>query len=196
MEISSLLILKPNYRISVDPRVRLQFDVGPYTVKTASHFEEIHEAISLRTRVFGEEYQVDRFKTSLDIDRHDFECDHLIIVNRATSKVVGTYRLLCSTWAKSFYSETEFELGEFLSESGVKLEIGRACIDPEFRSGAVLLSLWRGVILYAQKVNAAYIFGTTSINTEAKAEIDGLLNELKAQNLWSDRWNVQPRAAS
>lgn len=59
--------------------------------------------------------------------------------------VVGTYRLLSPKGAKDFggyYSENEFDLSRLKSLSDVVVEAGRACIDPHFRSGAVLMLLW------------------------------------------------------
>src|SRR5262245_58318634 len=70
----------------------------------------------LRFRVFAEELgaRVPSAADGVDRDEFDAHCEHLILRDRLTAEVVGTYRILSDTAAARvgrFYSAGEFDLG-------------------------------------------------------------------------------------
>ena len=47
---------------------------------------------------------------------------------------------------------TEFDLGNIPDSDGDKLEMGRACIHPDFRSGFTFIALWKGLAGYISNI--------------------------------------------
>lgn len=84
----------------------------------------------------------------IDRDRFDRHCRHLIVTEKERGRIVGTYRVLSGAGAAAaggFYSEEEFEVHGLRQLRGEVCEVGRSCVDPEFRSGAVVALLWSGL---------------------------------------------------
>lgn len=180
---------------NVEPFVRIRINGGRYLIKTVDSVNELEDVLRMRGEVFGAEYGLDRPASSLDVDHYDFQCDHLVIKARETGECVGTYRMLCSTFTRDFYSENEFELSEFLASPGVKLELGRACIRKEHRKGAVLSLLWRGIVQYAIETRADYLFGCSSVKTESYRDSQNLSEAFLREGKLATDWNIRPKAA-
>ncbi len=176
----------------IDPFVKLEIKNARYCIKTVDQIYELEKVLSLRQKIFASEYQLADLGMAFDIDRHDFKCDHLIIKENESDQIIGTYRLLCSSFTQDFYSANEFHLDEFLSAPGVKLELGRACIDPEHRKGSVLSLLWRGIVQYALETKADYLFGCSSVKTESYLSSQNINEALRRENKWSLNWNIGP----
>jgi putative hemolysin len=175
-----------------EPYVRMVVENSKYIIKTADSMSELLDVLAFRGRIFAEEYNAPIASGALDIDRHDFQCDHLIIKTRDTDQIVGTYRMLCSRFTQDFYSSNEFSIGEFLSTEGVKLELGRACIAKEHRKGAVLHLLWRGVIQYAMETKADYLFGCSSVKTESYGASMVIRDDLEKNGNLCQQWSIEP----
>lgn len=161
------LINDEAYR-AIRPHVPLYIEKDRFLLKTVSNVEELRESLKLRHDTFFVEYKGEFNPSGLDMDEFDLICDHLIVIDKqevSSMKVVGTYRMISSTFSKRFYSQTEFNIDGFLALSGEKLELGRACIDQDYRNGAVINLLWRGVMEYARKTNSSYLFGCSSVKT-------------------------------
>lgn len=174
------------------PKVIVDFTRGHYQVKTARTKEEVLEALSLRHEIFHGEFMGGEAGAGIDIDRYDAFSDHLCIIDLRLSKIVGTYRLLSSEFTNSFYSESEFQLAQFLSIPGRKLELGRACVHKDYRSGLVISLLWRGIGNYMQQSGARYLFGCASVKTLNVAEILGVHRSLVENEVASDQYAVRP----
>src|SRR5262249_9755827 len=123
-------------------------------VRLARTAREVDAAQALRYRVFYEEMGARAAPAVLaarrDRDRFDAHCDHLIIVDHAGAEgaVIGPYRLLRREGAArlgGFYTETEFDIAKLVNQPGEILELGRSCVDPAYRTRAVMQHLWRGI---------------------------------------------------
>lgn len=148
-------------------KIEIYNDKGPFILKTVTDSEELIEALRLRYQVFHRE-MIGKTKTSgIDVDEYDFICDHLIIQEKKTGKIVGTYRLNCSLFSNQFYSANEFNLRRVLEMPGTKLELGRACIHKDYRRGIVISMLWKGIAEYMNKTNSDVLFGCASIKTSS-----------------------------
>ena len=176
----------------IEPFVSIRVENTRYLLKTADEYSELKEVMRLRSRVFSAEYGVQTGTPGFDVDDFDFQCDHLLIIEKSTGEVVGTYRMLCSRFVDGFYSQTEFNLDRFLAAPGTKLELGRACIAPEHRKGATLSLLWRGIIRYARETRSDYLFGCSSIKTTDPASAKQLHLQLTASGACDDTWGIFP----
>lgn len=142
---------------------------GPYRARFARTRADVEAAQRLRFQVFnlelGEGLQAS-YSTGRDEDQYDDRCHHLLVEHVESRKVVGTYRLMTEPMAGTagFYSETEFlleVLPPWIREEGV--ELGRACVDSEHRSGRVIYLLWKGIAGYLAHNQLRYLFGCCSV---------------------------------
>lgn len=174
------------------PKIRVQFDKGGFTVKTVENWHELEQVLRLRHEVFHEEFIGQRLPLGLDFDRYDPLGDHLVIVDKELGKIVGTYRLICSKFAENFYSASEFNLDAFLAQPGTKLELSRACIHKDYRDGVVIALLWRGLVQYIQASQAAYLFGCASIRSMDVAEVQTIYSYLGSKDFLSEEFGIGP----
>jgi putative hemolysin len=134
----------------------------------ASNSSEIKEAQRLRYKVFAEEMGANLAASSegLDVDEFDAYCDHLLIRDQETLKVVGTYRVLPPHKAQEIgrlYSDSEFDLTRLNHLRPKMVELGRSCVHADYRSGAVIMALWSGLAQYMQKHGYEIMLGCASI---------------------------------
>ena len=127
------------------------------------------------------------------MDEYDVDADHLLIIDQRVNEVVATYRILCSRWTNKFYSQSEFDLGNFFHLPGVFVEVGRACVKPDYRSGQGIDLLWKGLAQYLLKVRADRIFGCASVMTDSTSMVQNLLGYLRQRDSWSDEYVIRPR---
>lgn len=158
-----------------------------YEVKTASTTQELIEVLKLRFEIFHQEFSSKKIRFTLfpyDVDVFDFVCDHLIVKELATQKIVACYRLLQQNDGEKtkFYSDSEFDLSGFVNLPGKKVELGRACVHRDYRKGAVIATLWKGLLQYAKKSNANYLFGCSSLTGDEIQALPALLESLKERN--------------
>jgi len=113
----------------------LEIREGRYLARFARTTEELDAALRLRFDVFNLELGEglnSSFRTGRDRDQFDEACDHLIVSETETDKVIGTYRMQTSEMAAAgsgFYTATEFDLSRLPSDALTEgIELGRACI--------------------------------------------------------------------
>ncbi len=158
---------------------------GTLSVRLACGAAEIDAAQALRYAVFYDEMGArPDAMTRLarrDRDRHDEVASHLIVVDDSAVDlacgIVATYRLIdapAAAIAGGFYSASEFDIAPLLG-SGRVLELGRSCVHPRYRSGAVLQLLWRGIAEFVHPRGIDLLFGCASLpGTDPDAIADQL----------------------
>ncbi|HMA65156.1 MAG: GNAT family N-acetyltransferase [Fibrobacterota bacterium] len=164
-----------------NPNVKLFIERDRFIIKTVENHEELANALRLRYEVFYRELLEKRRVYGFDFDRFDFKCDHLVIIDKKSNTFIGTYRLISSLFAKEFYSETEFDISNILALPGVKLELGRACVHKDYRTGSSIALLWRGIMEYMKLTNTQYLFGCSSVKTTEMYEI-ALMHQVLARD--------------
>lgn len=171
-----------------------------YLVRLAETEDDIRRAQSLRYRVFnlelGEGLQRSQ-ENELDIDEYDSQCDHLLVVERDTDQVIGTYRLQTYKTAKKhkgFYTGDEFKLSVLPDDIFNKsVEVGRACIHKDHRNGRVLYLLWRGIAEYMQFTESRYLFGCCSITSTDPKEGWAHMAFLHRKGLVHDEYDIDTK---
>lgn len=151
--------------ITYRPSFEIEIETPKYLLKTASKMSELINVFELRFQIFLENTKDGAQHNGYDIDALDSICDHIIIIDKESSHVVGTYRVISSLFSDRFYSEGEFDIKRFLKASGEKMELGRACIHHGHRNGAVIDLLWKGICRYIKMTDAKYLFGCSSVKT-------------------------------
>src|SRR5262245_9117355 len=141
----------------------------PTLVVTLARTEdEVRAAQRLRWRVFVEELgaRLESSEPGLDSDRFDAHCDHLLVRETATGDVVGTYRMLPPervARAGGFYAESEFHLTRLVALRRRMVEVGRACVRRDHRTGGVISLLRRRLLGYLVRRGHEYVVGCASI---------------------------------
>ena len=146
---------------------------GNLEVRLAENNEEIDAAQALRYRVFYDEMSAkpnNKMRNAKrDYDRFDKYWDHLLVLdhskNKILDKVVGTYRLNRKSQAQKkggFYSSEEYDIKGLLNYPGEILELGRSCVDVNYRNGQTMQLLWRGIANYVFFHDIKIMFGCAS----------------------------------
>lgn len=147
---------------------------GSLEVRLAETPQEIAAAQALRYRVFYQEMAAqptpEMAARGHDFDGFDEIADHLLVIDNARGPgargVVGTYRLIRREAAErmgSFYSSHEYDIGPIAAYPGEVLELGRSCVDTEFRTGQTMQLLWRGIAAYVFQYDIELMFGCASL---------------------------------
>ncbi len=144
-------------------------------IRLAEDVSEIRAAQALRYRIFYEE--MDALPTTemaalrLDFDSYDDFCDHLLVFDldrgAGAQAVVGTYRVMRRAAAKrrgQFYTTDEYDIKPLLAQPGEILELGRSCVDPDYRNGTSMQLLWRGIAEYVFHYDIDLMFGCGSLH--------------------------------
>lgn len=159
---------------------------------------EIREAQRLRYRIFAEELGA-RLPTRLpgiDIDLYDPYCEHLIVRDEANGRIVGTYRILSPQSAKrtgGYYSENEFDLTRLQLLRQGMVEIGRSCIDPDYRTGGTIALLWSGLAHYMTQGGYRTLIGCASIGMGDGGHIAANLYRRLGEHMAPPEYRVFPR---
>lgn len=167
-------------------------------VELATSAAEIREAQALRYQVFGEELGAQlQGETGYDRDAFDDHCQHLLVRDARTERVVGCTRLLTGADAARlgrFYSESEFDLTAIKQLNGRLLEVGRTCIAPAFRQGSAIGVLWSGLAGFVRDNGFDYLFGCASVPLgDDDVQAAAIMNRLRRQALAPTAWHVAPR---
>lgn len=189
--------------VSVPSRLPAPFLDGHYRVRFAEDAEDLDAVLRLRYEVFNLELGeglAESLATGRDEDRFDTVCDHLLVEDLSTCRVVGTYRIQTAEMAAAghgFYSAGEFDLAPLDSILPRAVELGRACIAREHRNRRVLFLLWRGLAEYLVASGKTMLFGCCSLTSQDPAEAMRVWDHL-AENGFVDparRAPVQPAYA-
>lgn len=196
MELLRLRELSQTSKKSAEPKFSVELERNRFLVKTIGVGPELEEVLRFRYKIFSAEYGITS-EYGIDIDRFDLICDHLVIIDREPKtgggpRLVGTYRLIASQFSDSFYSQTEFQLDRFLALPGNKLELGRLCIDEDYRNGVIMALLWRGVAEYARVSESHYMFGCSSVRTMDLNEVGAICNNFTKAQYALTELGIQP----
>ncbi|MEU9734540.1 GNAT family N-acyltransferase [Streptomyces sp. NPDC048002] len=169
-----------------------------YTVGIARTEDDVRAAQRLRHEVFAGEMGalLDTPQPGHDIDAFDAYCDHLLVRETGTGQVVGTYRLLPpdrAAVAGRLYSEGEFDLAPLDPIRPGLVEVGRSCVHPDHRDGAVIGLIWAGIARYMVDNGHEWLAGCCSVpladgGTLAAATWD----RVREKHLAPEEYRVRP----
>jgi putative hemolysin len=170
----------------------------------ASHIDQVRQAQRLRHAIFAQEMGA-KLHTCLplhDVDRFDDFCEHLLVQDQTTGLTVGTYRLLTPVQAKragGLYTETEFEVRALESLKPHMVELGRSCVHPDYRHGAVIMALWGALAQFMQRNQLSHMVGCASIPMLHQGRVSGdaaasIWRQVSQTHLADPAWQVQAHA--
>lgn len=152
----------------------VQVESGRFLIRIAETDAEIAAAQSLRYRVFYQDMNAKAttrmMELGRDFDEFDPFCDHLLVIDRSLEAddggVVGTYRFMGRSAAArcgKFYSSDEYDISRLIAYPGEIMELGRSCVHPNYRTGATMVLLWRGIAEYCYHYKIEVMFGCASL---------------------------------
>jgi L-ornithine Nalpha-acyltransferase len=154
----------------------MTLDTSHFKVRLAKDECDLLSAERLRYRVFVQELGGDGplvdHAGQFERDEFDGVNDHLILVDtrREMDKmdhVVGVYRLLRSDQAAQFgrfYCDREYDLSRLRATGRKLLELGRSCVDANYRGGTAMFLLWSALADYVFEHKIEVLFGVASFH--------------------------------
>ncbi|MCS4504390.1 GNAT family N-acetyltransferase [Arhodomonas aquaeolei] len=174
-------------------------ETGRFTVDWADTPEAVEACQRLRYRVFAEELgaSVHAATPGLETDRYDRWCRHLMVRDNASGEVVACSRLLddhTARMAGGFYSEAEFDMDFVGDLPGRIMELGRTCVDPAYRRGASIATLWSGLAGHIVDAGYDYLIGCASIPAgDGGLATEALMRRLRSRHMAPEPMRVRPR---
>ncbi|MFJ9742067.1 GNAT family N-acetyltransferase [Streptomyces sp. NPDC101166] len=169
-----------------------------YTVALARDEADVRAAQRLRHEVFAGEMGalLSSPRPGLDVDPFDAVCDHLLVRDTDTGQVVGTYRLLPperAAVAGRLYSEGEFDLTRLDGIRPALVEVGRSCVHPDHRDGAVIGLIWAGIARYMVDRGHEWLAGCCSVPlADGGALAAGVWDRVRERHLAPSEFRVRP----
>ncbi|MGW1952933.1 GNAT family N-acetyltransferase [Streptomyces sp. NPDC001920] len=169
-----------------------------YTVALARDEEDVRAAQRLRYDVFAGEMGalLSTPQPGHDIDAFDAYCDHLLVREELSGQVVGTYRLLPperAAVAGRLYSEGEFDLTRVDALRPDLVEVGRSCVHPDHRDGAVIGLIWAGIARYMTDRGHEWLAGCCSIPlTDGGTLAAATWDRVRDRHLAPEEYRVRP----
>lgn len=185
--------------MSVIPELESRRSNSRLYVELATTIDDIRASQALRYRVFAEELgaEVKGADRGFDEDEFDPYCQHLLVREGATGRVIGSTRLLLDHHAEKaggFYSSSEFDLGPVLDLPGNRLEVGRTCIDPSYRQGAAIAVLWSGLAEFVKNNRVDMLFGCASIEMDdGGVHAQAIMNRVRQHAMTEPECRVTPK---
>ena len=160
-----------------------------YLITEAHTAADVAEAQALRFEVFNVERAeglVASFVTGRDEDRFDAVCNHLLVRESNTGRVVGTYRYQTGLNALAhlgYSSEAEFNLSPYEPRRAEVLELGRACVHQDHRNLRVLATLWRSIARVVERTQTRFLIGCCSLSSNDPGAGTALYQQLAPAHL-------------
>ena len=181
-------------------------DKARFDVVWARDEEDVRQAQRLRYMVFVEEMGARLTVSTGAPERHDIDifdpfCEHLLVRAAGTDgdsgPVIGTYRVLTPASAQrvgTLYSDGEFDLTRLRPLRSKMVELGRACVHPDWRSGGVILALWGALAEFMHRNRLDTMIGCASVSMcDGGHRAASLWEQLRKTHLAPIEWQVRAR---
>ena len=148
---------------------------GSLVARLARDEDDILAAQALRYRVFYDEMKAkpdaEAARLRRDIDPFDSACEHLLVCDtdrgQGADSIIATYRLLRGDNARKlgrFYSAGEYDISPLMDYSGEVLELGRSCVDQDYRGRPTMQLLWAAIAQFVFHYDISLMFGCASLH--------------------------------
>ena len=169
-----------------------------YLLKFAETPDEILAAQKLRYKVFNCEQNrgLDSARDSeFDKDEFDDGAAHLIVFDKASGVPIGTYRAIGQPGndPQKMYSAREYEVNGIEPYLPRIIEVGRSCVDKDYRNGAVVAFLWSGMAAITLRSGCRYLCGCVSLEDAQPAVAWAVYENLREKGLYFPGIDFKPR---
>ena len=167
--------------------------VGHYRARFACSQKDILAAQTLRYQCFNLSN-----KFELDVDDFDTVCQHVLIENLETEKLICCYRILKFDNGEnisSSYSSKFYDLKALESYKEPMIEIGRFCIDSEVNDLSAVLTAWAALAQIVDQNQTELLFGCSSFEGIEKEKYLDSFALLRDRYMAPDHWRPKIKAA-
>ena len=167
--------------------------LGRYRARLAFSQNEVSAAQSLRYQCFNLSNKVE-----LDVDDFDTICQHVLIENLETGKLVCCYRVLNFENGKNIsksYSSQFYDLNAIESYPEPMIEVGRFCIDPGENDQRILLTAWAALAQIVDQKQIGLLFGCSSFKGIEKEKYLDSFALLRDRYIAPSQWRPKIKAA-
>ncbi|BBB91871.1 MAG TPA: GNAT family N-acyltransferase [Methylomusa anaerophila] len=176
----------------------MRIEEGKYLVKLAETSDEKEQVYRLRHDVYHKELNLigKNAQCEQEYDSYDEICDHLIIRDVEANRCVSTFRFLSGKKLQGnagFYSEQWFDIGNLSRQRSKVLELGRACIDLQYRNTKVFKMLFAGVGAYLKLYPHDYLIGLTTVSCNSKQHIRMITEYLINKKVVNVSFGIKPK---
>ncbi|QDC09565.1 GNAT family N-acetyltransferase [Oceanicola sp. D3] len=165
---------------------------GRYQVRLAGE-EDLPAIFALRGAVFRGDPEAP------DADAFDARALHVLVEDLSQNKLACCFRLLSLSGGAeiaSGYTAQFYGTAPLASYEGPVLEMGRFCINPDFRGDPhILRTAWVGMTDYIDSHDVRFLFGCSSFHgTDLSEHLDALAL-LRARHIGPPEWRPEIKSA-
>ncbi len=162
---------------------------GTYRARLVETSADLATVLELRTRAFH--------TSRPDGDDFDRACEHVLIEECQTNKIVCCFRMLLLEGGGELsrsYSAQFYDLQALQSFPDRMVELGRFCIDPDHQDPDILRIAWGAMTSFVDEHQVEMLFGCSSFaGTETTNYLDAFAM-LKARHLAPKHWLPRVKA--
>ena len=162
-----------------------------HTCRMAESADDLVAAQKLRHACFIAHTGAAPRSDGLDGDAFDGICSHVLVEERASGRLVATFRLLPLTSGAEIgrsYAAQYYDLEALRAYEKPMVEMGRFCIAPDVKDPDILRVAWAAMTAYVDETGVGMLFGCSSFQgTEPQAYADAFAM-LKERHLAPKRW--------
>jgi putative hemolysin len=170
-----------------------------YRARFAESEADLRAAQALRFRTFrasGETKAPDG-SALLDADRFDAICRHVLVEEVRSGRLVCCFRFLPLTDGSEIgrsYSAQYYDLEALGSFDGPMVEMGRFCVDPDYRDPDIIRVAWGAVTRFVDENKVEMLFGCSSFHGTEAEEYHDAFALLAERHLAPKRWLPRVKA--
>ena len=164
---------------------------GKYTARLAQNSGEVAAAQALRHLSFRAARGLSP-RTGRDSDRFDAACQHMLVSETTSARLVGCYRFLPLAHGKAIgqsYSAQFYDLGKLDAFPDPMLELGRFCLHPDSHDPDILRLAWAALTRLVDATGVKMLFGCSSFPGTDPAPHQPALAWLAAHHLAPPQWS-------
>ena len=170
---------------------------GKYRARRAESQGDVLACQQLRYLSFIQARGVDGGPSALDGDEFDAACQHMMVEEYKTGKLVCCFRMMPLQNGAEIhrsYSAKYYDLNQLKDFPGKLVEMGRFCIHPAYSDPAILRVAWSAMTRFVDEEGIELLFGCSSFEgVEADAYADAFAL-LKERHIAPTRWMPRIKA--
>lgn len=164
---------------------------GRYRTRIADGPSDLRAAQRLRYRAFFSGTCNTQHAEDLDTDAFDALCNHVLVEEAKTGRLVATFRLMQFSSGAEIgrsYSAQFYDLEALRAYDGPMAEIGRFCLKPGNSDPDILRAAWGALTGFVEREGIGMLFGCSSFQgTDAEYYADAFA-VLTKHHLAPRRW--------
>lgn len=132
-----------------------------------------------------------------DTDRFDDVCEHMLVEDRDTGRLVCCFRFLALGSGREIdtsYSAQFYDLSALSGFDGPMVELGRFCVDPDCTDPDILRIAWGAMTTYIDQRGIELLFGCASFTGTDNAAYSDAFAMLRDRHIAPKRWLPRVKA--